>query len=411
MIYLFLFILEVFILVVLEKRQWGSWITPLNVLALPYLIAVLTIILYREFVPGIVEFYYPSLLIWMFGLLLFEFPSAIYAKCLQTEFKQKTFSISVARKDDSYKLLRNIAYVCIGISLLKISSLSANLDAFGTDDFSEQYQSAGIFNHLSVLLGCIFSFAIYKFDSKHKSALVIIIGALFGMYAVGTKSWIIAPVLMGYYARLLTGKTTLSVRTTIFPVLIVIGIFFFSYYLTLILITEKEMSDEFLMYIINHFVNYFCSGALTLGLDCNLGFSEPQMTEALFGPIYNIYNAIMRYDYVQVINPVFLDMGSLGTSNVRTFFGTIIAYSKDPILFICMSLIFSSYIYYIYFISRKSQSLFLLLANTANLVFLTFGFFEFYWLNLSCYEIPFICLFMHYFLYIKNKNYAVETSL
>ena len=395
MLYLAFFLLIVIFLVLSEKSQWGSWITPLTVLAVPYTLSVILIIIYRQFVPGIPAFYFPSLTIWIFGLLLFKIPSILHAKCLGPHYRQKHFQIESAKCDDSYHLLRNIAYICIGISLLKIRSLSGAL-------------SSSILNHLSVLLGCIFSYAIYKCDRNHKSTFIIIVGALIGMFAIGTKSWIIAPFLIGYYARILTGKSKFSIKTTLFPLLIIILIFFFSYYLSLVIWGDNEISNEILTFIGNHFIDYCCSGALTLGLDYEMGFIEPQMTEALFAPLLNLFNALFNLDYIQSINPIYIDIGALGASNVRTFFGTIIAYSRNPVVFMALILIFSFIIYHIYRISRKSQSIFLLLTNTANLCFLTFGFFDFYWLTLSCYEIPVIFAVLHYFLYIKPKRATIK---
>lgn len=410
MLYLAFFILIVFLLVLSEKSQWGSWITPLTVLAIPYLLSVILIIVYRHLVPDIPEFYIPSLTIWIFGLLLFKIPSILHAKCLEPRYKQKNFLVESTRCDDSYHLLRNIAYICIGISLLKIRSLFGVLSSFGSNEFSAQYQSSSIFNHLSVFLGCIFSYAIYKCDRNHRSAFIIIVGSLVGMFAIGTKSWIIAPFLIGYYARILTGKSKFSIKTTVFPLLIISIIFFFSYYLSIVIFGNNEMSNEILIFIGNHFIDYCCSGALTLGIDYEMGFVEPQMTEALFAPVLNIFNAIFNLEYVQSINPIYIDIGALGSSNVRTFFGTIIAYSKNSVLFMTLILTFSFYIYHIYRISRRSQSIFLLLANTANLCFLTLGFFDFYWLTLSCYEIPIIFAILHYFLYLKSIHIKFRFS-
>ena len=224
------------------------------------------------------------------------------------------------------------------------------------------------------------------------------------MYAVGTKSWIIAPILIGYYARLMVGKNQIAIKTIIFPVIVVFFIFFFSYLLTLVYVGNNDVSSDFFIFICNHFVDYFCGGALSLGIDFQKGFLEPQMSEALFGPILNFIYMITGHSYVNVINPVFIDLGDLGEGNVRTFFGTIYAYSKSPLLLIIMSFVFSIYTNLLFSKSRSSISPFLLLANSANLVFLTFGFFDFYWLTLSCYEIPVIFLLMHYFLYKKSVN-------
>ena len=403
MIYLVLFLTEVVLLKELEKHKWGHLMTPLNLLMWPYTIAVFVIILYRFVEPDIPDFYYPSLIIWMVGLLFFEIPSFLIATKTPVRFKSKDFQVFTCKNDDRYQILKLFAYFCIMVSLLKIKSLLGSLDSFGSDEFSEQYQTSGVFAHLSVILSCIFSFAIYKADSKHKSACVIFLGSLIGMYALGTKSRIIVPILIGYYARLLVGKNRITLNTVIFLIVIVFSIFFFSYFLSIIYVEGNEVSGDFFLFICNHFINYFCGGALSLGLDYQKGFLEHQMTEALFGPILNFCYMITGHSYVNTVNPVFIDLGALGESNVRTFFGAIYAYSRSPLLFAIISLSFSIYTNFLYSKSRCSSSLFLLLANSGNLVFLTLGFFDFYWLTLFCYEIPVIFLLMHYFLYRKNK--------
>lgn len=409
MIYLLIFLTEVVLLTLLEKKQWGHLMTPLNLLAWPYTIAVLTIIIYGQIVPDIPPFYYPSLIIWMLGLLLFEIPSFFISFKTPKKFKENNFNISISYNDDYYTTLKLLAYLIIFISLFKLRSLAGSLNSFGTDEFSEEFRSSSIFAHLSVVLSCIFSFAIYKADSKHKSAYIIIIGSLIGMYAIGTKSWIIAPMLIGYYARLVTGKTTLSLKTTIFPIIIVVLIFFLSYFFSIVYANDKEMSQDFFIFLGNHFIHYYCGGALTLGIDLQKGILEPEMPEALLGPILNFFNMITGKPYVNVINPVFIDIGTLGSCNIRTFFGTIYIYSRSPILTIVAILIFSIYTNIIYAKARSSKSIYILLANNTNLVFLTLGFFEFYWLNLACYEMFFIFIIMHYALF--RKKYIINHGL
>lgn len=406
MIYLVIFLTEVVLLTLLEKKQWGHLMTPLNLLAWPFTISVVSIIIYREIVPDIPPFYYPSLIIWMLGLLLFEIPSFFISYKMPKAFKEKKFDISISYNDDHYKILKLLAYLIIIISISKLRSLAGSIDSFGTDEFSEEYRSSSIFAHLSVVLSCIFSFAIYKADSKHKSAYIIIIGSLIGMYAIGTKSWIIAPMLIGYYSRLMTGKNSISLKTVIFPVILVFLIFFLSYYLSMLYAKDREMSQDFIIFIGNHFMDYFCSGALTLGIDIQEGILEPQKTEALFGPILNFFNMITGKTYVDVVNPVFIDIGALGSSNIRTFFGTIYVYSRSPLLTIVMTIFFSIYTNIIYSKARSSKSIYILLANNTNLAFLTLGFFDFYWLTLACYEMIVIFIIMHYTLF--SKKYIIN---
>lgn len=403
MLYLILYLAEVIVFFQAERRMWKTIFTPLNMLMLPFTFTTLVAIVFSYADPYTPNYYLPSLVLWMIGLVVFWIPSVALCQLDKSNGAWKGWDIRVGYRDDNYKMLKNVAFGIILISLLKLRSMSGNMDSFGDADFSSEYQSSGVLNHLSVLLGTLFSYAVYKADWNHKSAFIIIAGALIGMYAVGTKSWIIAPFLIGYLARLMTGKTTFSVKTTLVPALIVFVIFFLSYYLSIVLVMGNEASTDFFSFILMHFIDYLSGSSLTLSIDYQRGFLEPDMTMSLFGPIVNFMNLITGDKYINVINPVFIDIGSLSESNVRTFFGTIYAYSHSPIVFVLVPLVWSSAIYLLFRLSRRSHSIFLLLALCGNLTFLIFGFFDFYWSNLSCYEMPVILIILHFLCYKKRK--------
>lgn len=403
MLYLFIFILEVVLVLLSEKRRWGNLLTPLTVLVIPYTLATIVAIWVSYTNNDVPDFYFPSLIVWIFGIFLFWIPSHIISTAVT--HKKHQFSVRVSRRDDSYALLNIIAFICIAVSMTKLSSLSGSLDTFGTDEFSEEYETTGIFNHLTVVLSAIFSYSIYKMDIKrHKISIVIVLLSLVGMFAVGTKSWIILPFLIGYYARLLTGKTVLAFKTTLLPLIVIVGVFILSYYLILILAGGNEMNSQVMTFLVNHFTNYLSGSSLSLSIDFQKGFLEPEMTKSLFAPLLNIYNVIAGNNYVAFINPTQIDIGLLGETNVRTFFGTIYAYSHSAFVFILMSLVWSTVINLIYLKSKLSRSLFILLANCTNMALLTFGFFDFTWLNLTPYEVLMIFVIMHFFLYRTAKK-------
>lgn len=412
MLYLIVFLIEVYLVVLSEKRRWGNLLTPLTVLVLPYTVATIIAIIVSYSSSNIPDFYFPSLIIWILGIFLFWIPSHIISKL--SIHSKNPFSVKVSRNDDSYVLLTVIAFICIAVSMTKLSSLSSNIDMFGTDEFSEEYETTGFFNHLAVVLSAIFGYSIYKMDFKrHKISLIVVLLALVGMFAVGTKSWIILPFLIGYYARLLTGKTKIAFKTTLLPVLVILGVFFLSYYLILILAGGNEMDSQVMTFLVNHFTNYLSGSSLSLSLDFQKGFLEPEMTESLFAPLLNIYNVIAGNKYVAFINPTQIDIGILGETNVRTFFGTQYAYSHSVLVFITISIIWSSFINLVYLKSKLSRSLFFLLANCTNMALLTFGFFDFTWLNLTPYEVFVIFLVMDLFLYrsVKQKKTVITKPI
>lgn len=394
-IYLVIFIFEVGLLSYLEKKIWRTFLTPLNILAFPYLFATLIAIFYSYLCKDIPNFYMPSLIIWILGLMTFFIPSIFFSRLKKT--KNSNYEVGCIGNDDAFPLLRTIAFICIAISFLRIRTVLSGDLSFGTDEFSEQYEVSGILAHLSVLMSAIFAYMIYKADYNHKSAYWVTALSLIGMFAIGVKSWIIAPFLIGYLARLLSGKTVFSFKSTLLPVIICVFIFFVSYYIIMVISGETEMTDAWIQFIINHFINYLAGGTLSLSLDYKMGILEPEMCNSLFAPIYNIYNALVGNEYIGFINPIALSIGELGDTTVRTFMGTIWVYGQNPFVFLLVVFVFSFCIYFIYYYSKRTKNIFLLLANCNNLTFLALGFFDFYWLTLSPYEVFVIFILMSYF--------------
>ena len=80
------FLIEVGVLLYLEKKAWNTLYTPLNLLMLPYLIVlIITILISGHF--GFDKMYYPSILIWSVGLLAFAIPSQYLGYSLQKNGK------------------------------------------------------------------------------------------------------------------------------------------------------------------------------------------------------------------------------------------------------------------------------------------------------------------------------------
>lgn len=403
MFFLCVFLFEVFFLFFFEKKIWGTYFTPLNFLSLPYTLVTLVAIVYSYASLGVPDFYFPSLIVWMVGLFFFFIPSLFFS--FANKNKEFLFQICVGKKDDNYRLLTVIALVCIAISMSRIHSVvSLSGMSFGSDEFSEEYEVKGVLAHLSVLMSAIFAYMVYKADARHKFAYIVILLALVGMYAVGVKSWIIAPFLIGYFARIVSGKTTFSFKSVLLPVLACILIFVLSYFILMVVSGKSELSSVWFTFVTNHFIDYLSGGALALSLDIKAGILEPEMTEALFTPVINIFNFVFGGEYLSSLNPIFLSIGDLGETNVRTFMGTIWVYSQNIFSYAIIVNVFGTFFYLLYSYLRFSSNIFMLLANCGNFTFLALGFFDFYWLTLGAYEIILILLLLYLMSRLSLRN-------
>ena len=386
----------------MEKRLWRTYFTPLNCMSIPCSAITILAIIFSYSSDDIPEFYLPSLIVWILGFLMFFIPSLIFSKSIKRDLlsiprNNNIPDSSIEKSNRIYNTLLIIAFICIGFLFLKMRSISNA--AFGGDEFSDQFVNGGFYGHITVLLSTVCAYMIYIVDNKHKLAWIIIILTLICMYARGAKSWIISPILIGFISRIIVGKTKFTWKIGVGIILSCVAIFVFSYVLILSIAGDADMDENLMQFLLNHFMFYLIGSPLSFSLDYERGILEPQMIDSLFAPIINIYLRFSQDSLVQVINPVSIDLG-LGYANVRTFIGTIYAYTNSWYGLFIVTTIFSSAIYFIFCISRQTKNIFLILANSTNLSFLILGFFEFYWLNLGVYEMFVIFLifamFTHY---------------
>ncbi len=416
MLYIILYTIEVFGLAYIEKRLWRTYLTPLNFLSIPCYVVTMLAIVYSYYSQLVPDFYIPSLSVWMIGLLIFFLPSLIFSSVCANRDKRisvienKASDYTVVESRIVYRIMLVVSLLCLSILFLRIRSLS--LESFGSDEFSEQYSSGGIYGHLSVLVTTICAYMIYLADSKHKLAYVIIALSLVCMYARGTKSWIIAPVLIGLITRVLNGKTRLNYKLVTYILITCIGIYLFSYILILVIAGASEMNENFFTFLFEHFMFYLIGSPLSLSLDYQVGTLEPYMFDALFAPLINIIRLFTGDPYINPINPIAINLG-FGEGNVRTFIGTIYVYSNSWMGMPIVLLLFSTGIYLLYVLTIHTKNLFFKLANASNLTFLSLGFFDFYWLILGTYEMLVIFILLGLITYypISGKQCKAITNV
>lgn len=403
MLYLFSYIFEITILAIIEKKNWGTYFSPLNCLSIPCGIVTLLAIIYPLLAPEFPKFYLPSLIVWMVGLAIFALPSFCLSKAAKKPPLFTYLNTNSIRQTKTYKYLILVSVCCLLITFIKMRSAIGSTD-WGSDEFSESYSSSSIIGHLSVLITVLFSYMIYMSDKNHKLAFLIACLSLISMYAVGVKSWIIAPLLIGIFTRVIIGKTRLTFKFLLSIIVTCICIFTLSYIILMVNTGRTQLNASFFEFIANHFMFYLIGSPLSFSIDYKMGIIEPDMLTALFAPPINIYRLFEGSDFITPINPTAISIIH-GQSNVRTFLGTIFAYSHSWWGFISIVLLFSCFTNFIQLVAGYTKNPFLILANCSNLAFLTLGFFEFYWLNLGPYEIFMIfIIFSFLYKYIPCKS-------
>ncbi len=381
------FLAEVVLLTTLDKRLWGTLFTPLNMLSIPYTVVLLLMLLVQERLD-FVAFYYPSLLIWMGGLLLTAIPSWIIGYNYRKRGGTTLFNDD--RPDKERTLMIFCAVLIIPFLFRLKGMMSSVILSFGSDEFGENFATYGIYGHLLHLL---IASSIVLFSCVRKGnrvfPITIIVAVAFLAFVNQVKSWVIIPIIAGLLLCLLTNRIHLSAKMLMGIGIGGFAIFVSSYLVMFTYGNDLEYNDNIGLIIVEHEYHYVGSGVLGLSEDARLGFLETPDTDVLFAPFVNIIRAITGETYVSPINPVYLEISSASAlgSNVRTFFGTIYVNSQYG-SFIPLVLFFSSLFYMLRVAALRCQSVFVTAIDAWVCALLAMGWFEFYFFHLSTFEIP-----------------------
>lgn len=394
--------LEIAVLAFVDYKLWRTIYTPLNLLMLPYSV-ILMITLLASGNMGIVDFYYPSLLLWMVGLILFALPSyvlgwAFYRRLQTGEGNTIDDSGINMRFVNIFSVILVAAFILRFLIMLRTSPYLP-----GTNDFGEAYCRFGVWGHLHRLLHALVILYIYKYDRQHWYYLLLIGGMLFVTFIYGVNSWILIPVTGALCMRLMTGKMKLSVSFVIRTALLAFGVFVISYMLALFVGKgDQAASIEVIAdFICKIFVHYVISGIMGWSQDLQMGILESPNIDVLLTNVMNIYHAIAGSEYVSAINPFFIHNG-VNQSNVRAFFGTIYI-NTNALQFVVMVILVSAIHYMVKLWAVKSRSLFVNIVYFFYSGMLIMGWFEIYFYHLQFLEVP-MWVFIMYLLFGRKRS-------
>lgn len=383
---LFSFLIEVAVLFYLELKAWKSLYTPLIFLMLPYtIILLISIAISGNF--GFVVFYYPSILIWSVGLVLFAIPSYVLAYVLQKHNRPLNSTMAEA------EMPKLVVYIAIFIILLFVWRFRAVNGAYpiGSRDFGDELCGKGLWGHLRQLSLPILMMSIYFVDRQKWWLWLIIIPIFVIAVLYQILGWLIIPCLVGIMLRLYTGKTKLKLSLMLYVILGVAVVFLGSYVISLVLVQENDLDNEVLSFIFRNFIHYLTSGTLGLSVDMELGFPDAGEFDMVIAQLVNIANALSGSDEVIVpLNPYYYNTG-FNLTNVRTFFGTVLI-NADYVTFAVFVLFVSSAIYLLKVATIRFNNIYVYTAYFFECGLLFMGWFDSYFASLSVIEIPVLSL-------------------
>ena len=385
----FLIVLSLFIeagvLFYLERKAWKTLLTPLNFVMLPYL-AVLLVSIAMSGKFDFVEFYYPSILIWNVGLLLFALPSYALAGFAH---KHDYAVDKVGVREEPMPQL----FFWIGVLLTMLfayrlmSTVRSSQFIIGSDEFAEEFAGFGFWGHLKRFCSVMLMLYIYYLN-KHQRWLWFFIIAMMVVNVINmVKGTMIIPPVVGVMLRLASGKMKINARFITILLISSVAVFFVTFLLAIVVVNKMEVNDKVILYIFQRFVHYFSSGTLGLSVDMQLGFPDRGAFDVIWTPFINIYNQIAGDgEVLSPVNPTFHFTG-ISLTNVRTVFGTLFIYT-NYVQFALYTIGLSAMCYTLKMLTIKFDNLF---TNTIFYYFcalLAMGWFEFYFFHLDIIEIP-----------------------
>jgi len=382
------FLCEVTLLGLLEKKMWGTIYTPLNIVMIPTaLIVCISIWIVQLF--DLYPFYTPCLFVWMEGLLLFAIPSFLFRRFTDGNVQVSNLSIPELPIPKLFFVAGMV--VCLLFLFHIRSALSSTASTVGSDQFADEVSTHGFWGHLlSLVLFSNIASSLYISKKRWYFAILLIVGLIVCVINQG-KSWMLIPLFAGVLLNIYTNRLHLSWRLLLAVVLGGSCFFFLSYYLSLVVSVDKELTDNVIVFISHNFLHYITSGVLGFSMDMELGVVETQDVGYLFATFVNIYNAIVGNPMQSAINPAFLGTTwpTLGT-NVRTLMGTAYVFSS-PWLFPIIILLVSSVAYWIRLQLIRSQSLSWLLIDAWMCAILAMAWFDWDFFHLRVYEVFILC--------------------
>ena len=377
--------IEAAVLLYLEQKAWNTLLTPLNCLLVPYLV-VLVISVILSGGSGFVGFHYPSILIWIVGLLLFAVPSLVIS---ETAGRNNVLTdITVKRVEGIPYFIVVLGCVTALVLVFRLFLVSGSSRyAIGSDEFAEEFSGYGLWGHLRHLSFIFIMLLIYYLGKGRRWLWVPIAGLLAVNVVNMVKGSIIIPCVVGVMMRLASGKTKITSRFLLILALCAVGVFFVTFLLAIVVANRMDVNAGVLQWVFQRFVHYLTSGTLGLSADMQLGFPDRGAFQVIWTPFINIVNYLTGNDVLlSPVNQTYLFTG-ISLTNVRTFFGTLFIYT-DHLQFCLYSLGLSTLCYTLKVLSQRVGSIY---TNAVYCYFcglLAMGWFEFYFFHLDVIEIP-----------------------
>lgn len=400
---------EIFVLTILDKTIFGTWITPFSLLSFPYTIIVMTAFLLAPAL-GFISLYVESVLIWIAGLFLFWLGGLIIALPLGKTIRarKKRNQLSLYEKTLG-KWVLMFAWLSIFVMLYAaLNSLrSLGFHGLGSDDFAKSY-GYGFAGHVKNFSIGLFVFLVgtVRRDNVFGLFTIFILIVMYFLYPV--KCWVIIPVLAGLIYRVLSGRYKPSICNILLPLFLGFNLFIIAYVIEFgAKNIEAIYNIEVYKELFRHFVTYIFAGVLALGeVVRTMVESLNGDPHIIFTPFVNLYAVIFSGELIshkcQAFSVISLD--GIKQSNVHTFFGTLLinlGYFSSMIYVVY----FGSIVYVLFALAKVTRNCWFMVIWSFIGVMLSLGWFEYYFWLLPAVEVPVYCAILGFLFWLLGRRH------
>ena len=387
--------IEVILLCKLDKIFYGTYLTPFVVLSSPYLIVILLAYFIGPLF-GFIHLNYKVILILIVYLSIFWFFGSFLMMAFAGKYMDKTKRLNtLCEKYSLRSLLLQLTWVIIIILTVKLIITVKKFGGFYIwhDDFS-RYFNSGFAGHLMTFAILVLMYLVMNYRKGERGVFMLIASILIFLFIYQVKTWIFIPAITTVFFFALGNRFTIKSRNVIFITIITYIIFLLIYYPASGFSSNYFTQSYTYTFIFKHILFYLFSGTLSFSQLITEGIKTNVNPDLIVGPFINIYDVLFSHRHLQTIASEFyyyIDLEKIESSNVATFFGTLIIYSG----FIgagIYTVITGIITYFLLIVNSFYKNIWLLIMYLFLLAGLAMGWFNFYYNNLNFVEIPVYCL-------------------
>jgi len=372
----------------IEYIEYGTFLTPYNVLVWPYMIVVLGVNLvggcfgyYHISFESVLFVFWNSLIFWLAGQVVWTLTHP------RRDIKKRLAANQYLKYQRIYHFILIIGLVAMVLSLV----LAMRKETIGSEGFAKAY-GWGFLGHIAIMgyPGIIFVIGEYFWTRKVRTLLVAVVSlGLMMLYLSKFRG--ITILLAGGYLFLGAKKNGTQSKLMVSLLGGVIFTFFGAYVISYVAMTNVSIafSGQTLSLIAKHMMNYIVCAPIGLSHLMQSGIGVPVGWQSLLAAPINVFRLITGSN--ELVNIHLFDLVSISDSfsaNVRTMFGVLyiaVGYSGSLLVMAVLGV----GIYGVFATALRSSNIALKMLSAYLLATLSIGFFGYLFFLLTFWETVF----------------------